>query len=322
METTVGVAGIPAWARAAASPPQKPARAIGARTLDWRPMNAAATTATTAAKGALVWRTLGDLPTVAWRAFDGLPVDVVVTTRDGGVSAGPYASLNLGLHVGDEDASVQVNRARLAAALNAEPDGFVFCEQAHRPNVLVVTEAHRGRGARSRADAIAGTDALVTTVPGIALVVMVADCVPLILFDPVVHVLAAVHAGWGGTVRGVTTAAVEAMRALGANPADIIAGIGPSIHPDRYQVGQDVVDLAAEEFGDRLDRVVRPDGTGRWTFDLWTANALHLADAGVPGGRIHLAGLDTGPGTPFFSHRSEGPCGRFAAVGRLHEVSR
>lgn len=269
-----------------------------------------------------VWRTLGDFPVLTWPAFDSLPVDVLVTTRDGGVSTGGYASLNLGLHVGDEDAFVLENRARVAAAMNAVPDDFVFCEQVHQPNVLVVTKDHRGRGTRSAADAIAGTDALVTTASGIALVIMVADCAPVVLFDPVARVLATVHAGWGGTVRGVTTAAIDAMRSVGANPADIVAAIGPSIHPDRYQVGQDVVDQADREFGDRLDRVIRPDGMGKWTFDLWTANTLQLIDTGVPERQIHLAGVDTGPGTPFFSHRSEGPCGRFAVVARIREVSR
>jgi YfiH family protein len=269
-----------------------------------------------------VRREVGGLPVLSWPAFDSLPVDVFVTTRDGGVSTDGYASLNLGLHVGDEDAAVLENRSRVAAAMNADLDAFVFCEQVHQPNVLVVTREHRGRGTRSTADAIAGTDALVTKDPGVALVIMVADCAPVVLFDPVVRVLATVHAGWGGTVRGITTAAVDAMRSVGANPADIVAAIGPSIHPDRYQVGQDVVDQAAREFGDRLDRVIRPDGTGRWTFDLWTANTLQLLDVGVPERQIHRAGADTGPGTPYFSHRSEGPCGRFAAVARIHEVSR
>jgi polyphenol oxidase len=267
-------------------------------------------------------RTLGDLPVMTWPVFDAFPVDAFVTTRDGGVSAGGYASLNLGLHVGDEDDSVLENRARVAAALNTTPDDFVFCEQVHQPNALVVTEDHRGRGVRATADAIAGTDALVTTVPGIVLAIMAADCVPLVLFDPVARVLGAVHAGWGGTVRGVATAAVDTMRSVGANPADIVAAIGPSIHPDRYRVGQDVLDQAAREFGDRLDRVARADDTGAWTFDLWTANTLQLLDAGIPDNQIHLAGADTGPGTPFFSHRSEGPCGRFAAVARIHEVPR
>jgi copper oxidase (laccase) domain-containing protein len=107
------------------------------------------------------------------------------------------------------------------------------------------------------------------------------------------------------------------MRTLGAEPARIVAGIGPAIHPDRYQVGQDVVSAAEQAFAGRTDQVVRPDGNGKWVFDLWRANALQLEAAGVPAPQIHIAGRETGPQTPFFSHRFEGPCGRFAAVARI-----
>jgi len=255
---------------------------------------------------------------LSWPAFDEHALDAAVTTREGGVSTGRYHGLNLGLLVGDDETAVLANRARVADAFGGSLDDFVFCEQSHQPNVQVVTDQHRGRGARSMADAIAKTDALVTAVPGITLVVMAADCVPLVLFEPVARVLACVHAGWGGTVRGVTPAAVEAMRTLGADPQRIIAGIGPAIHPDRYQVGADVAELAEGAFGAAVGTVVRPDGTGKWLFDLWQANALQLAAAGVPSTQVHIAGRDTGPDTPFYSHRSEGPCGRFAAVARLH----
>jgi YfiH family protein len=266
-------------------------------------------------------RTVGGLPVLGWPALDGQALDAFVTTREGGVSKEPYRSLNLGLMVGDDQAAVLANRGRVAAALGTSLDDFVFCQQSHQPNVQIVGPEHRGLGARSAADAIAATDALVTAVPGVTLVVMAADCVPLVLFDPVARVLACVHAGWGGTVRGVTPAAVAAMRTLGADPTRIIAGVGPAIHPDRYQVGADVAELARQAFGDRVDAVIRPDGTGKWLFDLWQANALQLTAAGVPADQVHIAGRDTGPGTPFFSHRSEAPTGRFAAVARLHTPS-
>lgn len=257
---------------------------------------------------------LADLPVLTWPVFDGLPVDAVVTTRRGGVSTGSYESLNLGLHVGDDPAAVLANREHLAAALGASLDDFVFCEQAHDRNVLVVGPEERGRGARDRSTAIQATDALVTATPGPVLVVMVADCVPLVLFDPVATVLACVHAGWRGTVRGVTTAAVEAMRALGSRPEDIRAGVGPAIAPDRYQVGTEVADAAADA---GLTTALRPDGTGRWLFDLWESNRQQLTRAGVPADQVQVAELPTGASTDFFSHRDANPCGRFAAVARL-----
>lgn len=262
-------------------------------------------------------RRVGPVPVLAWPAFDGLGADAWVTTREGGVSAGGYAGLNLSFQVGDDGQHVLRNRRLLADAIGADLGDFVFCAQAHERAVHVVTSQDRGRGATSAADALPGTDALVTAVPGVVLAVMAADCVPLVLLDPVARVLAAVHAGWRGTVAGVTPAAVEAMAGLGADPGRIVAGIGPAVHPDRYQVGSEVTDAAQAAFGPRAGEVVRPDGTGRWLFDLWRANRLQLRAAGVPDDRIHLADHETGPGTPFYSHRFEAPCGRFAAVARL-----
>jgi polyphenol oxidase len=259
------------------------------------------------------------LPVVRWPIFDGHGLEAMVTTRDGGVSTGRYASLNLGLHVGDDPDAVLTNRRRAAAAIGATLDDLVFCQQVHGREVAMATDAERGHGAVSAGDALAGADALVTPVAGPVLVIMVADCVPVVLFDPRRRILACVHAGWAGTVRGVTTAAVEHLRELGSDPADLLVGIGPSIHPDRYQVGRDVVDAARAAFGPRTDEVVRPDGTGAWSFDLWQANLIQLTSAGVPSAQVQIAGLDTGPGTPFFSHRSEGPCGRFAVLARITE---
>jgi YfiH family protein len=148
---------------------------------------------------------------------------------------------------------------------------------------------------------------------------MVADCVPIVLYDPVVHVLACVHAGWRGTVSRVSEAAVEAMRTLGSRPENIVAGVGPAIHPDAYQVGADVLEAARQCFTSDHDQVIRPDGSGKWLFDLWTANQIVLREAGVRDENSQVATLPTGSGGPglFFSDREIRPCGRFAAVARL-----
>ena len=263
-------------------------------------------------------RRRGDLDVLTWPAFDEFDVDVIVTTRHGGVSSGSYGSLNLGLHVGDDAADVLENRRRAAGALGADPGDFVFCVQAHGPNVQVITTADRGRGTLTQQDAIPSTDALVTREPGVALTVMVADCVPIVLYDPVAHVLACVHAGWRGTVARVSEAAVAAMRSLGSTPANIIAALGPAIPPDRYQVGEDVYHAAGHGLGRSAAQVIREDGTGRWLFDLWTANRIVLREAGVPDESMYLAQIPTGsdPGL-FFSDREVRPCGRFAAIAQL-----
>jgi len=273
---------------------------------------------TAPAATACEFRPRGGLETLAWPAFDGSGVDVAVTTRHGGVSSGPYATLNLALHVGDEPADVLENRRRAAAAMGAGLSDFVFCSQAHGRAARVVTAADRGRGAWSLDDAIGDADALVTTDPGTVLAVMVADCVPIVLYDPAAHVLACVHAGWRGTVARVVDAALEAMTALGSRPENVIAGLGPAISADGYQVGDEVAGAAWESFGAHAESVIRPDGTGKWLFDLWAANLLILGQAGVARERSHVAAIPTGakPGH-FFSDRAVRPCGRFAAIATL-----
>jgi YfiH family protein len=257
------------------------------------------------------------LPVLAWPALGRYPVDALVTTRHGGVSTGDYATLNLSFGVGDRPQDVLENRRRAAAALGADLADVVFGTQVHGAVARVVTRADRGRGAAVADGGVGEADALVTGDPGTVLGVLVADCVPIVLYDPGAHVLACVHAGWRGTVARVAGAALAAMGTLGTRPGDVIAGVGPAIGPDRYQVGEEVAEAARECFGERAPLVIRPDGTGRWLFDLWSANRLILRDAGVAGGHIHVAAVGTG--ADFFSNRTARPCGRFALIARLRQ---
>jgi polyphenol oxidase len=265
--------------------------------------------------GALVER--GGLPVLVWSIFADQPIDVVVTTRGGGVSGGPYASLNLGLHVGDDPEHVIENRSRAAAAIGLELDELVFCNQAHGRTVARVDEGDRGRGARTPETAVPGADALITRSPDVGLVVMMADCVPIVLYDPVRASLACIHAGWRGTVARVVTETVGQLVAEGSRAQDLLAGIGPAIPAERYQVGPEVQLAAREQLGEDADEVVVPDGHGRWRFDLWEANRRLLRHAGVPEANIELAAIPTGDDGPFFSDRAVRPCGRFAALARV-----
>jgi purine-nucleoside/S-methyl-5'-thioadenosine phosphorylase / adenosine deaminase len=255
------------------------------------------------------------LRVLAWPALDAYPVDALVTTRHGGVSAGAYATLNLSFGVGDRPEDVLENRRRAAAALGAGLADFALGSQVHGAVARVVTRADRGRGAAVADAGVGEADALVTSDPGTVVGAMVADCVPILLYDPGAHVIACVHAGWRGTVAGVTGAALDAMVALGTRPGDVIAGIGPAIGPDRYQVGEEVAQAVCERFGERAGQVIRADGTGRWLCDLWSANKLLLREAGVAGDNVHVAAVPTG--ADFFSNRSARPCGRFALFARL-----
>ena len=273
----------------------------------------------TVAAAAWQLRARGGLTVLGWPALDALGAEVAVTTRAGGVSGGVYESLNLSLSVGDEPDAVAENRRRLAAGLGAGLDDLIFARQVHGGRAQVVTATDRGRGTRALDDAVPDADALVTADPAAVLVILVADCVPIVLLDPEAGVLACVHAGWRGTVARIGPATLAAMAELGARPDRVVAGIGPAIGPDRYQVGADVADALRDGLGGLADRVLRPDGTGRWLLDLWAANRLLLAGAGVPAEQILVADVPTGPAGAdrFFSDRTARPCGRFALVARL-----
>ena len=162
------------------------------------------------------------------------------------------------------------------------------------------------------------TDVLVTTAPGVTLVIMVADCVPLALVDPVAAVLAAVHAGWRGTAAGVAVSALGVMEGLGARPERVRAFLGPAVAPDRYQVSDDVYGaLGAATHPDPLDDgVARADGPGHWLVDLVAANRQQLCRAGVRDDHIVSSELTTSDAA-FFSDRAQRPCGRFALLARL-----
>ncbi len=171
-----------------------------------------------------------------------------------------------------------------------------------------------------------GADALVTASPGVALAILTADCVPIVLHDPVAGVLACVHAGWRGTVAGVTAAAVAAMQGLGSRPPDVIAGLGPAVAADRYQVGPGVHQAVTQTFGPAVT-FIRPDpaAPGRWLLDLWAANRHALVEAGVPAPQIRTTSHHpTGPAASghFFSDRTARPCGRLALVARLRAAGR
>src|SRR5580692_11242487 len=245
-------------------------------------------------------REVGPLRLLTWPALAASGADAAVTARAGGVSSGPYATLNLSLSVGDDPERVLENRRRLAAAFGAGTGDFVFARQVHGANVRVVGEAERGSGAFALDNAMPDADALVTTTPGLVLAILTADCVPIVLHDPVAGVLACVHAGWRGTVARVAAAAVAAMQSLGSRPADILAGVGPAAAPARYQVGPDVHQAVIQSFGPAAATFLRPDpaAPGRWLLDLWSATRHVLREAGLPDPQIPTTPPPTPPPPP------------------------
>jgi hypothetical protein len=241
-------------------------------------------------------------------SFSGGALAHGVFTRQGGISPAPWDALNVGGTVGDERERVRENRLRSFRALGRDPHSLYDVWQVHSADVVLATAPHNSSPPELKADAI------ITDNPQVTLFMRFADCVPILLYDPARGAVGIVHAGWQGTVKRVAAAAVQGMRAaFGSRPADIIAGIGPSIGPDHYEVGADVIARVRESFDAEADALLQSHG-GHTTFDLWAANRLLLERAGVV--RVEIAGVCTACHThDWYSHRAEkGRTGRFGAL--------
>ncbi len=236
-----------------------------------------------------------------------------VTTRFGGISQPPYNSLNLGLHTADTSEHVLANRHLLAGETGIAPDKFLYASQVHSGDVKIIDQAAIESGVLLHNPR---TDATITNLAGICLMVMVADCVPLLLYDPVKKVVAVIHAGWRGTVQHITSNTIRKMADhFGSDPADIIAGVGPSIGPCCYEVGEEVRKVVNENFGTTHGYLVYHPHSPKPHFDLWYANRKQLADLGIKTENIEISSLCTKCRQDiFFSSRaSAGITGRFAA---------
>lgn len=248
--------------------------------------------------------------------FESLPegVEALVSTRRGGVSSSPYESLNLGLRVGDDPEKVIDNRRLLFQAFGISLEQSVWCKQIHADGVVVVGAEDAGRGSTEEDSIVEDADALVTDTPGLSLCVTLADCVPVVIFDPARRVVGLAHAGWGGTVSRISSRTVEVMRErFGCDPDAIVAAIGPSIGPAGYEVGEDVIEHARVGYGERAAEILAPAPGSKAIFDLWTANRIDLEGAGVSAERIEVSGIASDERLDeFYSHRHEGGrTGRF-----------
>jgi YfiH family protein len=243
-----------------------------------------------------------------------LPVRAHVSTRHGGVSPAPWQSLNLSITRGDERSHVEQNRDRLTAAIGVEATNLVRCRQVHGTGVAKVDWSDANQWKEQ-------SDGLITDAVGLPLLLLFADCVPILLYDQQRHVLGICHAGWRGTVNGMVTATLWSMQAAyDTNPANVLACIGPSIGPASYEVGPEVLDMATVKLPNADRFFTYPNGPDHNPyFDLWSANVAQLTAAGIPPHQIEVSQIDTAQSThDFFSHRAEqGRCGLFSMVAWL-----
>lgn len=220
------------------------------------------------------------------------------TTRTGGFSKNHLASFNLGYTVGDEPKNATQKLNLLAGVLDIEKEQMVSPKQTHSKNIGVVTSAK---------DIFPNTDALITNVAGICIFVRTADCVPILLYDPVQKAIAAIHSGWKSTLQEISRHTIDRMqKEYDTKPGNLIAGIGPSIGPDVYEVGPEVIKKFQNQF--RYDNYIVPiKNSDKGLLNLWKINHQILIDSGIPEKQIEIAEMCTYSNPDlFYSARRDG----------------
>jgi YfiH family protein len=231
-----------------------------------------------------------------------------IFTRRGGVSPAPWHSLNLGGSVGDDIERVRRNREKALNVLGIDPANIYDVYQVHSDRVVISDKPLAKDEPHVKADAI------ITNNPSVTLMMRFADCVPILLFDPVKRAVGIAHAGWIGTINKIAAKTVTQMQQnFGSQPEDMLAAIGPSIGPDHYPVGDDVIAQVVLSFKNNAEQLITQRNRKSF-FDLWKANKLILNEVGLS--HIEIASICTSCNlADWYSHRGEhGKTGRFGAV--------
>jgi YfiH family protein len=242
----------------------------------------------------------------AWVAAN--PVRAGFTTRNGGVSRPPYNSLNLGYNTEDARHNVEGNRSTLARTFDLPPHLLLTVRQVHGDDILVIDQPNPDVSHFLTVEC----DAIVTNQPGVLVGVLVADCFPVLLYDPRQQVAAAVHAGWRGAAAGILGRTIAAMQRLfDCRPDELLAAVGPGIGAHRYEVDRPVREAFRAGTG-HWTEIAREVALGKWQLDLRKSCQLQLLDAGLQVACIDLAEECTCCHRElFFSHRRDnGETGR------------
>jgi YfiH family protein len=244
------------------------------------------------------------------------------TSRSGGISAVPFDSLNLGLHVADVGEDVVINRNRLAKAVGIPLDSWVYAEQVHGNEVEVLVGSDRGKGIHSRDSAIQAKDGFITQEKGLCIAALFADCVPLYFYDPVHQAIGLAHAGWKGSVQEIAAATLAKMQQhYDSKPHEVLAVIGPSIGICCFEVDEVVMNKVWELFGrnclekEDSKTLYNEKENGKYLLNLQEMNRQIMIKAGILPSHIEVTDYCTSCRTDlFFSHRKEnGKTGRMVA---------
>jgi YfiH family protein len=235
-----------------------------------------------------------------FRQFEGVMFHTI-TDRHGGVSQKPYDSLNLALHVGDVPLDVLENRVRVSEKYDFSIKNLIYMNQVHGCKVAVVEDAMNNKYEE--------TDAMICNEANIPLMVMVADCIPILLYDPVKNAIGVAHAGRNGTFLGIVQKTIHKMQTrYGCDVKDIMIGLGPSIQHCCYEVGKDLADICTKNFGEGFIMIRE----GKYFLDLQALNLSQMLEVGILKENIEISPTCTACDTNYFSYRREGDTGRFA----------
>lgn len=258
-------------------------------------------------------------------ALTGFPLMHGVTRRFGGVSKKPFDSFNLGLHVGDDIEAVWENRRRLAKHLRVGPELLTCAQQVHGTEISEVTAENVGAGAFQMDKAIPNSDAIFTRLEEVPLLLLVADCVPVLVYDPTHHAVAVIHAGWRGTIGHVPVLTMQAMAdAYGTRPQDCHVYLGPSIHYDSFEVSEELADTfrGASYIPDQIVgyRYRADKGIQTPHVNLQQFIVQDLRQFGVPLQHITVSPTDSMTAAGCYSYRREfGKTGRMALFAMLRK---
>ncbi len=225
-----------------------------------------------------------------------------MTSRIGGVSKAPYDSLNLALHVNDDPLKVLENRVITSKKYGFDIQNLIYMEQTHGDNITIIRD--------SAINKIEDCDALITNVKNIPLMVMVADCLPILFYDKTQKVIAVAHAGRGGTIKEISKKTVLKMiEEFGSRASDILVYIGASIGKCCYEVGYEIVQNISREYIEKRDE--------KYYLDLQSMNTNQLLSVGIKKKHIEISQVCTCCDKEYFSYRRDGVTGRFAGILKL-----
>ncbi|GGF11642.1 laccase domain protein [Halobacillus andaensis] len=244
--------------------------------------------------------------------FDGFHVVAGITSREDGYSEVPFQSLNMGLHVSDQQDKVIKNRKALGNELNVPLEQWVMGEQVHGTEIKVVSEADKGKGAFKHEDALKGIDGIITNQKDILLTAFYADCVPLLFLEPKSGWIGVAHAGWKGTVHEMVRHMTERLEEQGAQRSNIRLVIGPCISQSHYEVDDRVIEHIAEVY---KTQVLKKVNENKFNLDLKELNRQIAINAGILSDNIEVSNYCTYEEDQlFFSHRRDrGQTGRMLA---------